>query len=220
MTCTHCRHKIHWWSHYGFEVQADGFRSSTGMAIWRAAVGIRRKDGRLYYRRHDEGAEVSTDLRASTPREERALAFSLHEHMLAKLRENRGKRHWLECSPQFLIDRLHEEVEELEQALGGYLEEGSAEDSDVWREAADVGNFAAMLAENATGPIRIEDAALATDSSVGTPEPAPGPWKVLYEDYDAGTVFVTRDPTGTQSPMVEGLTIEQGTAIAAALNAA
>ena len=24
MTCTHCRHKIHWWSHYGFEVQADG----------------------------------------------------------------------------------------------------------------------------------------------------------------------------------------------------
>ncbi len=107
-------------------------------------------------------------LRASTPEDERRLVAALSESMLTKLAENRGKLHWQECAPEFLLGRLDAEVEELRQALGGYLEEGSAEADDVWREAADVANFAAMLAENATGPRHTADA-IASDASV--PEP-------------------------------------------------
>lgn len=82
---------------------------------------------------------------------ESSLVRTLSDAMLAKLAKNRGKRHWQDAAPTYLIDRLRQEVEELEQAIGGYLEEGSADENDVWAEAADVANFAAMLADNATG---------------------------------------------------------------------
>ena len=82
---------------------------------------------------------------------ESALIEALASAMQSKLAKNRGKRHWQDAAPTYLIDRLRQEVEELEQAIGGYLEEGSADEDDVWNEAADVANFAAMLADNATG---------------------------------------------------------------------
>ncbi len=82
---------------------------------------------------------------------ESALVQTLAAAMQSKLAKNRGKRHWQDATPAYLIERLRQEVDELEQAIGGYLEEGSADEDDVWNEAADVGNFAAMLADNATG---------------------------------------------------------------------
>jgi len=82
---------------------------------------------------------------------ELALVQTLAEAMQSKLAKNRGKRHWQDAAPTYLIDRLRQEVEELDQAIGSYLEEGSADEDDVWNEAADVANFAAMLADNATG---------------------------------------------------------------------
>lgn len=88
---------------------------------------------------------------------ESSLVQTLSTAMLAKLAKNRGKGHWQDAAPTYLIDRLRQEVEELEKAIGGYLEDGSADENDVWAEAADVANFAAMLADNATG--RAEGAA-------------------------------------------------------------
>ena len=82
---------------------------------------------------------------------ESALVQTLAAAMQSKLAKNRGKRHWQDATPAYLIDRLRQEVEEFEQAIGGYLEEGSADEDDVWNEAADVANFTAMLADNATG---------------------------------------------------------------------
>lgn len=82
---------------------------------------------------------------------ESALIATLSDAMAEKLARNRGKRHWNDAAPNYLIERLRQEVDELEQAIGCYLEEGSADEDDVWSEAADVGNFAAMLADNATG---------------------------------------------------------------------
>lgn len=63
--------------------------------------------------------------------------------MWEKLRANAHKRHWSEVSESFLYRRLLDELGELAEALG--RGDGAA----IQREAADVANFAMMLADNA-----------------------------------------------------------------------
>lgn len=72
---------------------------------------------------------------------ERALVRALARNMEEKLVENRGKRHWRtpDVSDEYLLGRLREEVDELEDAL--------FDGNDAWLEAADIANFAAMLAD-------------------------------------------------------------------------
>lgn len=73
---------------------------------------------------------------------EKELADRLHRHMLAKLEANRGKRHWQDATQMYLVERLHQEVVELLVAVSN--------GDDPWPEAADVANFAAMIADNAS----------------------------------------------------------------------
>lgn len=62
--------------------------------------------------------------------------------MQDKLDENDHKRHWRTCSAKWLLNRLKQETAELERAVGM----GAAPDV-VEREAADVANFAMMVAD-------------------------------------------------------------------------
>jgi len=61
--------------------------------------------------------------------------------MEAKLKENDHKQHWSSMPMQYLIGRLAEEQEELREAV----ERGNHKE--VLREAADVANFAMMIAD-------------------------------------------------------------------------
>lgn len=65
------------------------------------------------------------------------------EKMEFKLRENDHKGGWKNCDAASLVKRLREETDELEVAL----EKGTVEE--ICREAADVGNFAMMIFDNA-----------------------------------------------------------------------
>ncbi len=63
--------------------------------------------------------------------------------MRLKLRMHAEKGHWSLCSQEYLMKRLREEVEELQEALDRNDLRGTCE------EAADVSNFAMMLSDNA-----------------------------------------------------------------------
>ena len=65
--------------------------------------------------------------------------------MERKLRDNDHKPHWSECEQLYLRARLLEEVKELWHALENEAPEN------VLLEAADVANFAMMLADVAGG---------------------------------------------------------------------
>ena len=81
------------------------------------------------------------------------------ELMEEKLRENDYKGHWSGCSYAYLIQRLHEEVKELHEALSSFVigqsmprdlsgsysieQYGEVED-----ECRDVSNIAMMIADN------------------------------------------------------------------------
>lgn len=72
------------------------------------------------------------------------LAFA--KQMEAKLAKNRHKgdrEGWLKLSEGQLLDRIREEVYELENALGGFPES-------VVQECADIANFTMMLADKVT----------------------------------------------------------------------
>ena len=72
-------------------------------------------------------------------REEVAKFAQVMEH---KLRCNDHKPHWKELgvdSAQWFLDRLREEVEELDEALS------RGDRDDIMKEAADVGNYAMMI---------------------------------------------------------------------------
>jgi NTP pyrophosphatase (non-canonical NTP hydrolase) len=80
----------------------------------------------------------------SDPKDEKALVARLHKlavRQRAKLRANRGHE-WRDCTSSEMLARLREEVDELARAL----RDGSHADL-VWGEAADVANFAAMVAD-------------------------------------------------------------------------
>ncbi|KKN48571.1 hypothetical protein LCGC14_0651580 [marine sediment metagenome] len=63
--------------------------------------------------------------------------------MLEKLDENRHKDHWSDMSHKWLLNRLRQETIELR----GAIKRGRA--TEIAREAADVANFAMMIADNA-----------------------------------------------------------------------
>ncbi len=77
--------------------------------------------------------------------EEKALVELLSVAQREKLRENAHKDHWRTCSVTFLLSRLDEEVHELRmEVLLGWSEDRAEK---ILREAADVANFAAMIAD-------------------------------------------------------------------------
>lgn len=63
--------------------------------------------------------------------------------MELKLKENDHKRHWSHMSMQFLSMRLTQEREELRKAVA------AGDVAEILREAADVANFAMMIADKA-----------------------------------------------------------------------
>ena len=93
----------------------------------------------------NRGRLEDTGGRPSNVAEEQRLASHVLHNMLAKLRENRGKRHWRdpEVLMSYLFGRLREEVAELERAV--YADDPLP--AEVWREVADVANIAAMIAD-------------------------------------------------------------------------
>lgn len=72
------------------------------------------------------------------------------EQMENKLKENDHKGGWDSCGIFWLRDRLVEEVEELSSAIeAGHNSESGLDLENIIREAADVGNFAMMIADKA-----------------------------------------------------------------------
>ena len=63
--------------------------------------------------------------------------------MQKKLDENSGKGHWSMCSMQYLFSRLAQETGELSRA-----NKKKFHPDQIDREAADVANFAMMIADN------------------------------------------------------------------------
>lgn len=83
--------------------------------------------------------EDRPDAPHSDRRDEAALAGRMALEMQAKLADNRGKLHWRhpDVDDGYLVERLADEV----------LEMLDAPPTEVWSEAADVANFAAMIAD-------------------------------------------------------------------------
>jgi hypothetical protein len=77
-------------------------------------------------------------------RTRRALVETMAEHMNARLEENTSKGDdWRSCDLDYLIEKLQDNALLLDRLV---LDKEPAED--VWREAADVANFAAMIADS------------------------------------------------------------------------
>jgi len=79
----------------------------------------------------------------SRKEQEQHLVTVLSEMCLEKLKENRDKVHWNQVGFDWLFARLKDEMAELEEAVR--LQKPAI---DVWKEAADVANFAAFIADN------------------------------------------------------------------------
>lgn len=63
------------------------------------------------------------------------------KQMELKLQENGHKKHWSTLHPDYLIERLYQEASELWEAIG------KRDASEIVKEAADVANFAMMIAD-------------------------------------------------------------------------
>lgn len=70
------------------------------------------------------------------------LVNDMANHMFEKMRKTKHKAHWATVGQVWLLSRLKEEVQELEEAL-------LTQSDNVIEEAADVANIAAMIADNA-----------------------------------------------------------------------
>lgn len=81
----------------------------------------------------------------STPRDEAALAGRMAMEMQKKLALHSDRRHWRESSRGYLYERLREEVGELWELVSNPDQIDNIDE--LWAEAADVANFAAMLAD-------------------------------------------------------------------------
>lgn len=68
------------------------------------------------------------------------------EQMESKLRENDKKGGWDNCNIYWLIKRINEETNELLNAVDLHRDLGDAKEN-IIREAADVANFAMMIAD-------------------------------------------------------------------------
>lgn len=82
--------------------------------------------------------------RNTREREEKRLVKMLGNHQLTKLSANRHvKTHWRDDDIYLLLYKLETEVTELKEALREKFSPLS-----IWHEAADIANFAAMIADN------------------------------------------------------------------------
>lgn len=79
----------------------------------------------------------------STIREEKALVRKLSRVQQEKLRANSYKSHWRDEDVWNLVLRLREELSE----MVSLLRDPDAPPKWLWEEAADVANFAAMIAD-------------------------------------------------------------------------
>lgn len=69
------------------------------------------------------------------------------EQMLKKLNKNMDKKNWLKCSYEYLLCRLEEEVQELQEL---FLDDKiSYKHKKMIPECADIANFAMMIADKA-----------------------------------------------------------------------
>ena len=80
-----------------------------------------------------------------------ALAQAM-ERKLSQHDGDRGENGWLEETPSWLLERLEEELKELATVVGMYEESTEVSDRErrrkmVLKEAADVANFAMMVAD-------------------------------------------------------------------------
>ena len=75
--------------------------------------------------------------------------------MEGRLRENDDKGGWEHDMPQWLIGRVRDEVQELDDAVEAVRGSGGDDGRDeaVWREAADAANFTMMVAKVATDSV-------------------------------------------------------------------
>ncbi len=81
-------------------------------------------------------------------RNNQELVSSFGVDMLLKLNMNNHKKHWSECSVEYLLHRIIFETLELHEALI-HDDKGAAV-----RECADIANFAAMIADNLKRELR------------------------------------------------------------------
>lgn len=88
---------------------------------------------------------IGAALRPASADEDATLWF--RSQMLLKLRLNANKAGWDTVSQRWLLNRLRQEVGELARAVEQY--EDDADAANVIFEAADVANFAMMIADNA-----------------------------------------------------------------------
>lgn len=81
--------------------------------------------------------------------DETGLVEAMADVMATKLYENRGKLHWLSSGMTLdgLFTKLDDEINELRATA---LTAGGPDVIQVWFEAADVANFAAMIADRCT----------------------------------------------------------------------
>ena len=77
----------------------------------------------------------------ATPLKLRKEVHWFAQEMERKLRKNDHKRHWSHCEAQHLSMRLTQEREELRRAVA------CGDPDEILSEAADVGNFAMMIAD-------------------------------------------------------------------------
>lgn len=68
--------------------------------------------------------------------------------MESRLLDNEGKGGWRDCDPEWLLDRLYQEAKELSRETGP---EGKHDSKRIGQEAADVANFAMMIADVCEG---------------------------------------------------------------------
>jgi len=84
---------------------------------------------------------------STTKEQEEGLVRAFSKVMLEKLAKNRDRKgHWSRTSLGYLTGRVHDEARELSRAV-----QRGAPPEEIAREAADVANFAAMVARVAGG---------------------------------------------------------------------
>lgn len=74
---------------------------------------------------------------------ETILTSRMVRAMRKKLEVHSDKGHWNTCTIEYLMKRLGEEFQELAEAI-----DSGVTPDEVWAEAGDVANFAAMIADN------------------------------------------------------------------------
>lgn len=68
------------------------------------------------------------------------------EDMEAKLKDNDQKGGWEDCNLYWLVSRINEETRELARAINLHRDLGASKEN-IIKEAADVANFAMMVAD-------------------------------------------------------------------------